>query len=148
MTGSATETLSLHFIEMLILIHRNFYRHLAAPVPLNQFATLMTLRIDGEESLTNIGKFLNISKQQMTSIAEKLTAAGLIARQTDKRDRRRVLLSLTPAGHQVIEDQNEIVRQKFLRSVKNLQQEEQERLADAIDLLNRSIEKMAVPADA
>ena len=54
-----------------------------------------------------------------------------------------MLISLTSAGERLIEDQNEIVRQKFIRSLKNLRPEEQDALANAIDLLNRSIEKMA-----
>ena len=156
MSETAAESISMHFIETLVLIHRNFYRHLAVPVPFNQFAVLMTLRVDGTESLTAVGALLNISKQQMTSITEKLcdagfmtsiceklTASGLIQRETDRRDRRRVLISLTSAGERLIDDQNEIVRQKFIRSLKNLRPEEQDALANAIDLLNRSIEKMA-----
>ena len=143
MSENAAESISMHFIETLVLIHRNFYRHLAVPAPFNQFAVLMTLRADGAESLTAVGALLNISKQQMTSICEKLTASGLIQRETDRRDRRRVLISLTSAGERLIEDQNEIVRQKFIRSLKNLRPEEQDALANAIDLLNRSIEKMA-----
>ena len=131
MSETAAESISMHFIETLVLIHRNFYRHLAVPAPFNQFAVLMTLRADGAESLTAVGALLNISKQQMTSICEKLTASGLIQRET------------TSAGERLIEDQNEIVRQKFIRSLKNLRPEEQDALANAIDLLNRSIEKMA-----
>ena len=165
MSETAAESISMHFIETLVLIHRNFYRHLAVPAPFNQFAVLMTLRADGAESLTAVRALLNISKQQMTSITEKLcdagfitrktdpsdrrrlllslTDSGLIQRETDRRDRRRVLISLTSAGERLIEDQNEIVRQKFIRSLKNLRPEEQDALANAIDLLNRSIEKMA-----
>ena len=143
MSETAAESISMHFIETLVLIHRNFYRNLATPIPLNQFATLMTLRLEKQATISEIGQRLKISKQQMTNICEKLTASGLIQRETDRRDRRRVLISLTSAGERLIENQNEIVRQKFIRSLKNLRPEEQDALANAIDLLNRSIEKMA-----
>ena len=135
--------MSTDFIEMLVLIHRKFYRGMQASIPLNQFAVLMVLRVEEPASPQFIGNILHISKQQMTSICEKLTASGLIQRETHRRDRRRVLISLTSAGERLIEDQNEIVRQKFIRSLKNLRPEEQDALANAIDLLNRSIEKMA-----
>ena len=36
--------MSTDFIEMLVLIHRKFYRGMQASIPLNQFAVLMVLR--------------------------------------------------------------------------------------------------------
>ena len=60
MTTPSPETstdISSAFIETLVLIHRNFYRNLATPIPLNQFATLMTLRLDQNEIVRQ--KFLS-----------------------------------------------------------------------------------------
>lgn len=50
--------ISSAFIETLVLIHRNFYRNLTTPVPLNQFATLMTLRPEKQATLSEIGQRL------------------------------------------------------------------------------------------
>lgn len=47
--------ISSAFIETLVLIHRNFYRNLTTPVPLNQFATLMTLRLEKQATLSEVG---------------------------------------------------------------------------------------------
>ena len=143
MPNNIAESVSMHFMETLVLIHRNFYRHLSVPVPFNQFAVLMTLLVDGPGSPSEISQLLHMSKQQMASISERLAAAGLIAKHADSRDHRRVLLSLTPEGAKLIEDQNEIVRQRFIHSLKHLQPEEQQSLEHAIQLLNNSIEKMA-----
>lgn len=145
MTASFPETpqeLSTSFIEMLVLIHRNFYRHLTAPVPLNQFATLMTLRLEKTATISEIGQCLQISKQQMTNICEKLLQAGFITKEQDSEDRRRILISLTPAGNKIITDQNEIVRQKFLKSLNSLKEGERLEIREAIVNLNHYIEKM------
>ena len=136
------QELSESFMETLVLIHRNFYRNLAVPVPLNQFAMLMTLRIEKSASITEIGKNLLISKQQMSSICDKLLQAGLVTKTQDLEDRRRTLISLTPAGEKIIDDQNEIVRQKFLHSLKGLSEEERLELRDSIVHLNHYIEKL------
>lgn len=72
--------ISSAFIETLVLIHRNFYRNLTTPVPLNQFATLMTLRLEKQATLSEVGHRLQISKQQMTNICDKLQQAGLITK--------------------------------------------------------------------
>ncbi|MFV0637086.1 MarR family winged helix-turn-helix transcriptional regulator [Mitsuokella sp.] len=138
----ASQEISASFIETLVLIHRKFYRNLAVPVPLNQFATLMTLRLEKNASVTEIGKNLLISKQQMSNICEKLLQAGFISKRPDPEDRRRTLVSLTKAGEKLIDDQNEIVRRKFLRSLSNLSTEEQNELRDSIVNFNHYVEKM------
>lgn len=135
--------ISSAFIETLVLIHRNFYRNLTTPVPLNQFATLMTLRLEKQATLSEVGHRLQISKQQMTNICDKLQQAGLITKRQDSEDRRRTLISLTSAGDKILDDQNEIVRQKFLSSLRGLSEEERAELHHSSMNLNHYIEKMA-----
>lgn len=134
--------ISSAFIETLVLIHRNFYRNLTTPVPLNQFATLMTLRLEKQATLSEIGQRLQISKQQMTNICDKLMQAGLVTKQQDREDRRRILVSMTSAGEKMLDDQNEIVRQKFLSSLQEFSEEERAELYHSITDLNHYIEKM------
>ena len=135
--------ISAAFIETLVLIHRNFYRNLTTPVPLNQFATLMTLRLEKRATLSEIGQRLQISKQQMTNICDKLLHAGLITKRQDSEDRRRMLISMTSAGEKILDDQNELVRQRFLSSLRGLSEEERTELRHSITNLNHYIEKMA-----
>ena len=135
--------ISSAFIETLVLIHRNFYRNLATPIPLNQFATLMTLRLEKQATLSEIGQRLQISKQQMTNICDKLLHAGLITKRQDSEDRRRMLISMTSAGEKILDDQNELVRQRFLSSLRGLSEEERTELRHSITNLNHYIEKMA-----
>lgn len=135
--------ISSAFIETLVLIHRNFYRNLTTTVPLNQFATLMTLRLEKQATLSEIGQRLQISKQQMTNICDKLLHAGLITKRQDSEDRRRMLISMTSAGEKILDDQNELVRQRFLSSLRGLSEEERTELRHSITNLNHYIEKMA-----
>lgn len=135
--------ISSAFIETLVLIHRNFYRNLTTPVPLNQFATLMTLRLEKRATLSEIGQRLQISKQQMTNICDKLLHAGLITKRQDSEDRRRMLISMTSAGEKILDDQNELVRQRFLSNLRGLSEEERTELRHSITNLNHYIEKMA-----
>ena len=140
--------MSTDFIEMLVLIHRKFYRGMQASIPLNQFAVLMVLRVEEPASPQFIGNILHISKQQMTSITEKLCDAGFITRKTDPSDRRRLLLSLTDEGNRVLDDENDIVRKKFLGSLKGLTDEEQAELASSIAMVSHYIGKMRGATEA
>ena len=134
--------MSRSFIEMLVLIHRKFYRGITTPVPLNQFAVLMVLRVEEPASPTTIGDILHISKQQMTSITEKLVDAGFISRAVDPADRRRLLLSLTKRGVDILDHQNDIVKRKFIESLDDLTSEERDDLAHSIEMITHYVEKM------
>ena len=134
--------MSRSFIEMLVLIHRKFYRGITTPVPLNQFAVLMVLRVEEPASPTTIGDILHISKQQMTSITEKLVDAGFLSRAVDPADRRRLLLSLTKKGIDILDHQNDIVKRKFIESLDDLTSEERDDLAHSIEMITHYVEKM------
>ena len=84
----------------------------------------MTLRLEKQATISEIGQRLKISKQQMTNICDKLMQAGLVTKQQDREDRRRILVSMTSAGEKMLDDQNEIVRQKFLSSLQEFSEEE------------------------
>ena len=140
--STGIRAMSSSFIEMLVLIHRKFYRGITTPVPLNQFAVLMVLRVEEPASPTTIGDILHISKQQMTSITEKLVDAGFISRAVDPADRRRLLLSLTKRGVDILDHQNDIVKRKFIESLDDLTSEERDDLAHSIEMITHYVEKM------
>jgi DNA-binding MarR family transcriptional regulator len=71
-----------------------------------QFAVLAALRRAGPPfilSPTALYNSLLISSGAMTNRLERLTAAGLVKRIPDSRDRRSMLVALTPKGNQVID---------------------------------------------
>lgn len=146
--STGIRAMSSSFIEMLVLIHRKFYRGITTPVPLNQFAVLMVLRVEEPASPKFIGDILHISKQQMTSITERLVDAGFVTRATDPSDRRRLLLSLTDDGARVLDDQNDVVRRKFIESLAGLTDAEQDELASSIRTISHYVEKMRNASDA
>lgn len=73
--------MSQQFVETLMLIRQNFYRQTAVPIPLSQFGVLCVLAADGSSSITDISHNLNIAKQQMTTVINKLVEADLVEKQ-------------------------------------------------------------------
>ena len=78
----------------------------------------------------------------MTNSCDKLIQTELFTKQQDREDRRRILVSMTSAGEKMLDDQNEIVRQKFLSSLQEFSEEERAELYHSITDLNHYIEKM------
>jgi DNA-binding MarR family transcriptional regulator len=142
MNNLSTPNVSQKFIETLILIHNNFYRQTNLPIPLNQFGTLMVLFTEESVSITDISHILNISKQQMTTVIDKLVCNGMVQKKPDPKDRRRSVITLTPAGQKIIDDQNERVRQLFNQHMQQLNQEETTQLSHSILTFNQLLEKM------
>jgi len=138
-TGHA---LSKDFLETLMLIHVNVFRNKQLPLPLNQYVLLMFINTEGAISNSSASEMLKISKQQMSTIVERLLAQGYISKDTDCRDRRRCLLKLTEKGREIIRQQNEYVRKKFEERLPKLQEEEQRQLSEAINCLKNSIDRM------
>ena len=140
--ADAGHALSKDFLETLMLIHVNVFRNKQLPLPLNQYVLLMFINTEGAISNSSASEMLKISKQQMSTIVERLLAQGYISKDTDCRDRRRCLLKLTEKGREIIRQQNEYVRKKFEERLPKLQEEEQRQLSEAINCLKNSIDRM------
>ena len=134
--------LSKDFLEALMLIHVNVFRNKQLPLPLNQYVLLMFINTEGAITNSSASEMLKISKQQMSTVAERLLEQGYISKNTDCRDRRRCLLELTEKGREIIRQQNEYVRKKFEDRLQKLSGEEQQQLSEAINCLKNSIDRM------
>ena len=139
--------LSQNFMEMLMLIHVNIFRNKHLPLPLNQYGLLMVIHTEGPITNNRASEILNISKQQMSSVAERLVKLGYISKALDEADRRRCLLSLTEKGLRVVADQHTYVRNRFNANLSKLTKDEQGQLDSAIDCLKDSIETMFAKQD-
>lgn len=144
MNNLSTPNVSQKFIETLILIHNNFYRQTKLPIPLNQFGALIVIFTEESVSITDISHILNISKQQMTTVIDKLVCNGMVQKAPDPHDRRRSVITLTPAGQKILDDQNERVRQLFNQHMQQLNEDETAQLSDSILTFNQLLEKMFI----
>lgn len=142
MNDLSTPNVSQKFIETLMLINNNFFRQTQLPLPLNQLGALMVIFTDQPVSISDISHILNISKQQMTTIIDKLVRNGLVQKEPNLHDRRCSVITLTPAGQKIIDDQNERVRERFAARLPQLSESEKRQLSHAILTVNRLIEKM------
>lgn len=136
------DNLSQFFVDTLLLIHNNFFRQTSVSIPLNQFGVLCVLESEKRASISDISHRLKISKQQMTTIIEKLVAADLVEKKSDENDRRSSVITITANGQAVIDKQHDAVKKLFEKQLEKLDAAEREKLAAAIHDYNYLIEKM------
>lgn len=77
-------------------------------VTMAQMRVLMLLSAVGEARMSDLAHQLGISPSTLSSLVDRLVEAGLANRHDDPRDRRSVLVSLAPAGYQMLDQFNEL----------------------------------------
>ncbi|MGV3466908.1 MAG: MarR family winged helix-turn-helix transcriptional regulator [Heyndrickxia sp.] len=94
-------------------------------------------------NLKEISTGLNIAKQQLTIIIKDLEASGYLVKVPDTKDKRAVLVSLTPKGKEIQEKKWTKIYQKFTESIAMLSEEEQRDLYYALHKVNVLLTKIA-----
>lgn len=109
--------------------------------PLSQGTVLGRLDRHGPLSVSDLATAERVRPQSMAQTVTDLETTGLVARHPDPHDRRRALVSLTPAGRHALETDRRH-REGFLaEGIENdLTAAEQRTLRDAVALLRRLAE--------
>ncbi len=81
-----------------------YSRKLAAQVGLTgpQLVLLRALESDGTSTASSLAKAAALSQGTITGIVDRLETGGLVRRARDAVDRRRISITLTPAGEKVV----------------------------------------------
>ncbi|MCB9796408.1 MAG: MarR family transcriptional regulator [Alphaproteobacteria bacterium] len=101
---------------------------------------LWWLRADGPLTVSALAERLDVSLPTASRMVDELHGRGLLARQRDPEDRRRVMLEVTPAGAAHAEALDASYAARFRASLTLLEPEER---AQLLDLLERMLERLA-----
>jgi DNA-binding MarR family transcriptional regulator len=88
-----------------------------------------------------------LKQPALTSLVAKLERDGLLSRRRDPNDGRAVLITLTPAGSQVVRSRHANRMAKLARLVDRLTEQERDVLAGSAQVLARLIEIAATDDD-
>ena len=142
MEAQASPSLSQQFVEIMVLLHNNFGRQTQVPLPLNQFGVLCALMDTQGLAIIDLSRQLNISKQQMTNVIEKLLTAGYVSKNPDPKDRRRFVVTISDKGEKLLAEHMEQFRQRFEIHARNLTTDERQELASILRRYYELINKM------
>ena len=93
-------------------------------------------------NLKEISEGLDIAKQQLTNVVSELEEKGYLTKRPDERDKRAVLVSLTPAGKAMEEQKWTTLYHKFIKDLDRLTDEEQFDFCFALHKVNLLLRKM------
>ena len=104
--GVETERLVREVIHLTPVLRHNVLRPMercGGRMGPNQWVILGLLRENGPQTMAQLGRALSVCRQQMTLHIEELIRKGLVTRAQGEKDRRTVVVALTPEGEQALD---------------------------------------------
>lgn len=124
--------------------HSEISNRLKNQLSLAQYHVLEALR-DQERNCSNLAELMQITLPAVTNLATKLVASGLAERVTAPKDRRVVLLRITAAGHEALQELDEQAGLLVQEMWAPLNEDE---LKEMSRLIRKSLQLPALPAAA
>ena len=103
---------------------------------------LQVLADEGNQTVNEVGQILAISKSQMTFATNRLIDLGLINRQLDDEDRRKIRIGLTLRGRWVIEELTKNIQKEMTRLLNDLSDEDIIALESGLLILDHLSERL------
>ncbi|MDR7416095.1 MAG: MarR family transcriptional regulator [Armatimonadota bacterium] len=107
----------------------------AQVVSIPQFRSLVYLRHHPGASLQALAEHLGVTPPTASALVERLVQRGLVRRTADPRERRRVVLELTPAGARLLERAWRATQARLRQKLASLSPGRLERVREAMKIL-------------
>lgn len=134
--------LSEKFMQMLFVMHYNFFRQTAIPIPANHFGVLLVISDHGPSTISDLCTYLRMSKQQMTPIINKLVKNGFLSKSKPPADRRCTLLTMTNKGQAVLDRHSAKLRERFEQGLALLPVKDSQVFGASMDTFTSTIQRM------
>ena len=108
-----------------------------ADISVAYFAVLQALWENDRMSITDLGEKAQLEKSTMTSLIDRMEAAGLVRREDHPTDRRAYQICLTLRGKELEEKLDEVVARAYRRLTRGIAEED---LQKAIRICKRLIQ--------
>lgn len=102
---------SQSFIQLFAGVYTAFCRQLPKRTPLTpeSLAVLQHFHLAGPLTITEAARHLDRAQSVLSEMIERLESKALLCRLRDERDRRRVLVWLTPLGKRTLEEEQQVL---------------------------------------
>lgn len=140
--------------QILIALRRvtravdQYSRQLAQNHGLTGPQAMIMKEVQREAGLTmgELARRVSLSQATVTDVAKRLEARGLLERSRDEQDRRRVIIRLTPAGQQLLEQPLPLLQESFVSRLGELQEWEQTQLLASLQRVARMMDAEDIDA--
>jgi DNA-binding MarR family transcriptional regulator len=117
-------------------------------VTLTQFRVLVVLDAHGPTRLNQLAARLDVASSTALRTVDRLVAAGLVDRRDNERDRREVVIRLTPAGQDVVREVTSRRKQAIEEIAERMPRERRRALVEALTAFAEAADEPQVPEDS
>jgi DNA-binding MarR family transcriptional regulator len=103
--------------------------HITAP----QMICLYSLVKDGEMTQSELSKKVSMGMSTVNGVIDRLEKKGLVIRQRDTQDRRKVFLAVTESGKEITKSAPSLLQERFSGALRNLPELEQAAIALSLE---------------
>lgn len=115
---------------------RNQVRQFSHPqLSLSQLRILCFLDCHPQSSLSEVAEYLDVTRPTASGAIERLVQQGLVDRSHDPQERRKILLSLTPAGSKYQQQVHQALSKRIEKRLGSLSQKQCSQLIEGLVLL-------------
>lgn len=131
-------------IPLVMRFIRTEMRSQGAPsLSVPQFRTLMFLYRHPGSSLSSLAEHLGVTRPTASALTERLVQRGFVNRTEHPKERRQVVLKLTEAGFDHLQQMRETTRKEIAKMFVNLSEAQQLRILDGLAVLSDVFEETA-----
>jgi len=112
-----------------------------------QLVILQEIARLGTVSVGEVAKNASLSQGTVTGIMERLEKRGLISRQRNKQDKRRVMVRVSDSGKIILEKAPSVMQEEFLGKFNQLQEWERTMILSALQRLVMMMDAKAITAE-
>jgi len=111
-------------------------------VTFNQYQALTAVRELGECSVNDLADRLGIAQSSTSQLVDRLVRGGYVSRQTFAGDRRRMVVTLSKSGVQMMERRRQSLLKAYSRILLMLEEDDQVALEDAFEKFHQVAAKL------
>ncbi|BBZ64408.1 Rv0880 family HTH-type transcriptional regulator [Mycolicibacterium monacense] len=119
------------------------FRRAESPISLSQLSALSTLAKEGAMTPGALAVRERVRPPSMTRVIASLAEMGLVSRNAHPVDGRQVLVSVSPAGADLVEAEKRASQEWLQRRLASLEPEQRKTLLMAADLMSAMVEASA-----
>ncbi len=126
-------------------LRREMRREAGAGLSVPQFRVLAYLGRSPGASLSAVADFAGVADATASAMVDRLVRRGLLSREGDPTERRRVMLALTPDGSALLERAREHARARMVERLSALTSPELVAVRQGLELLARALDPLDEP---
>jgi len=135
MSQEIIDKVALDFMRLFPFLYKNLLsaeKELPGNDSRFQISILALLKHKGPSRIIDIGKRLLLSKPYMSTLISRLIQEGKAKKQSDKQDKRAMIITITKKGEKTLLECKQLIREQLSNELKQLKKEDIKQLHESL----------------